>query len=289
MLGLLLKPVLISCHTDHTARPREQQNKQLRPSIRHGVKSSNSIASNSLRKNTSVTFSQDLLSTGSQATIISSSSCDTSINNSIRNMSISEREHSGTCEQPQEPPMPAPLQYYYNPSMRCSAVTLDPNNVPARSMTFQDMLDEGDGKEGDLNQRCRNEQWKDFECLNAPNKKRRGTMSRSSGVVSANDLAVMRRSASKMKTTANSMFATLSKANSTLSLSGSPSLAKTNQSILPGLSNGKPQESLSTMMSEPALKRSFTESLLENKVHSISAGLAYGSKHIQMLSSCKNV
>lgn len=266
------------------ARPKEQQNKHLRSSLRQGVKSSSSDPSSNLHKNSSVTFSE-FLTTHNQATLISNtSSCDASINNSIQKMSISEPEHSRTCEQPQEPPRPAPLQYYYNPSMRCSAVTLDPKNVPARSMTFQDMLDEGDGKEGDLNQRYRNEQWKDFDCLHAP-KKRRGTMSRSIGVVSANDLAAMRRSASRMKTTANSMFATLSKANSTLSLSRSPSRTKTNQSI--SSSNDKTQETL-LPMSEPALKRSFTESLLGTKIHSISAGLAYGSKHIQMLNSCKN-
>lgn len=77
-------------------------------------------------------------------------------------------------------------------------MSLDANNrPPLRSTTFQDMLDEGDGKEGDLNQRFRNERWKAFDCLHAaPNKKRRGeAMSRSNGVVSANDLALMRRSA----------------------------------------------------------------------------------------------
>lgn len=176
--------------------------------------------------------------------------------------------HNANPNEPQDPSKPT-LQYYYHPNMRCSAISLDINNLPPRSKTFQDMLDEGDGKEGDLNQRYRNERWKDFDCLSGPPKKRRGTISRSNGVVSANDLAAMRRSAGRM---ANSNFKTNGISSSFAALT--PNTSRSGQDSLD--------------RAEAALKRSYTESLLGTRVYPVSAGLAYGSKHIQMLKSCKN-
>eukprot|EP00804_Cyclotella_cryptica_P024957 CCRYP_015496-RA/>CCRYP_015496-RA protein AED:0.28 eAED:0.28 QI:0/-1/0/1/-1/1/1/0/652 len=62
------------------------------------------------------------------------------------------------------------LQYYYKAGMRGG---ISAQNVlgaeekrifskSLRNLTFREMLDEGDGKEGDLNLRLRNEQWKVF-------------------------------------------------------------------------------------------------------------------------------
>lgn len=82
-----------------------------------------------------------------------------------------------------------------------------------------------------------------------------------------------------MQMNTNSTFAALSKSGSALSLSRHPLL---NQSI----STNEPQELAST--NTEALKRSYTESVLETRVGSISAGLAYGSEHIRMLNPCKN-
>lgn len=229
---------------------------------------------NNMRKTGSVTFSGDLTS-HSQGTPKSTSSCDVSINTSVQNMTISESVHNNTAKRSgkvPESPKVAPLQYYYNPSMRCSAAALDATSPPSRSMTFQDMLDEGDGKEGDLNQRSRNEQWKEFSCFEAPMKKRKETNSRSNGIVSSNDLLAMRRSASIMKVSANSAFVTVKKSKSALSLFADSCIK--NQSIR------------STNPEQPALKRGYAESPLG--VSSVSAGLAYGSKHVQMLKSCPN-
>jgi len=41
------------------------------------------------------------------------------------------------------------------------------SNSKALILTFREMLDEGDGKEGDLNLRLRNEQWKDFSAFSS--------------------------------------------------------------------------------------------------------------------------
>ncbi|KAL3797266.1 hypothetical protein HJC23_004558 [Cyclotella cryptica] len=68
------------------------------------------------------------------------------------------------------------LQYYYKAGMgsgllaqnllRSTGLAGEQKQViskSSRSLTFRDMLDEGDGKEGDLNLHLRNEQWKVFQ------------------------------------------------------------------------------------------------------------------------------
>ena len=49
------------------------------------------------------------------------------------------------------------LQYYYKPQIQTTAPRFLHRNI-----TMREMLDEGDGKEGDLNVRLRNERWKEF-------------------------------------------------------------------------------------------------------------------------------
>ena len=157
--------------------------------------------------------------------------------------------------------------------MRSSATAIDMNIPPQRSKTFQEMLDVGDGKEGDLNLRLRNEQWKAFDGVEAPAKKRRGPMSMSNGVVSANDLAAMRRNASRMKIDTHSTFGVLSKSRTSIALSESFS----------GYNN-RPTSNESSRRTDFTPKRSHTESSTGN-VHTISAGLAYGSEHVRVLTS----
>ncbi|KAL3789028.1 hypothetical protein HJC23_008175 [Cyclotella cryptica] len=59
------------------------------------------------------------------------------------------------------------LENCYNAALLCSPRSLDEinnimNSSQSQTVTFHDLLDEGDGKDGDLNWRFRNEQWKTF-------------------------------------------------------------------------------------------------------------------------------
>jgi hypothetical protein len=54
-----------------------------------------------------------------------------------------------------------PLQYYFETGMK-STKPIALNKRPSRIMNLRDMLDEGDGVEGDVNARVRNDQWKPF-------------------------------------------------------------------------------------------------------------------------------
>mmetsp|Transcript_22408 Transcript_22408/g.44671 ORF Transcript_22408/g.44671 Transcript_22408/m.44671 type:complete len:303 (+) Transcript_22408:180-1088(+) len=49
-------------------------------------------------------------------------------------------------------------------------------NVNGQNLTFRDMLDEGDGNEGDLNLRHRNQQWKDFRTFSHDWNERNGAV-----------------------------------------------------------------------------------------------------------------
>jgi hypothetical protein len=263
--------------TKARARPRQQH-----LNMRAGVKSSIKFTSSpgNIRKVASVAFARSI-QCPSQSTLISSSSGEVSVNTSIRNMSLSESEHSHQADntvQSQQDSKQSQLQYYYTPSMRSSAIAIDINNPPQRSKTFQEMLDEGDGKDGDLNLRLRNEQWKAFDCLEAPVKKKRGPMYTSNGVVSANDLAAMRRNASRMKMDADSTFGVLSKSRTSASLSGSYGRCANT------LTSGESSHSRSLRRADFTSKRSYSESS-SKVVHTVSAGLAYGSDHIRVVAS----
>ena len=169
------------------------------------------------------------------------------------------------------------LQYYYNPAMKCSALSLDLNNNeancnPTRTITFRDVLDEGDGKMGDLNLRLRNEQWKTFAeaslmeedtvstTFSERRKKRKLPSPHSrGGWVSANDLAVLRRAASRLKMPTDlDEFALLSKAKSSM--------------------RNTPVVTLEEFLVHSLILRDFT-----------SAGLAYGSDNFRILNGCQTI
>ena len=88
-------------------------------------------------------------------------------------------------------------QHYYNPGMK-STIWLSLDGRSARAMTFRDVLDEGDGKEGDLNVQLRNDQWKSFmdgKTGNHPRHLCNNHRQHGERCFSANDLAVLRRAA----------------------------------------------------------------------------------------------
>ncbi|KAL7508475.1 hypothetical protein ACHAXN_005547 [Cyclotella atomus] len=278
------------------------------------------------------------------------------------------------------------LQYYYKPLLKTTNLdlTISPS-TPAfsqklRNLTFREMLDEGDGKEGDMNVRLRNEQWKVFRsnsCTVSDDEgdantnngnsvsgvKRVLTPSSSGGsasdgggssniargyqdtgghqmmdhpqnntpmmqhsligahrgCVSAHDLAVLRRSASKMKMTAaggtawagvlpsvqstiqspqrpgETLGASMLSRLSSIESSGT-SLGDSNTSATVGGSNNGPAVMSSTsnatsplaqMMAKKFNMRMMpdngqssmrsTTNLMGRRVHTVSAGLAYGS------------
>jgi hypothetical protein len=161
--------------------------------------------------------------------------------------------------------------------MKCSALSLDliknkAKVAPSRTMTFRDVLDEGDGKVGDLNVRLRNEQWKTFaeaslaeedEVSTASSESRKKRKQPSSysrgGWVSANDLTVMRRAASRLKMSRHlDEFALLSEAKSSM-------------------------RNIHVMTSEEFLVQSL------NLRHATSAGLAFGSDNFRILNACKTI
>ncbi len=227
----------------------------------HRLSSSLKVNDPKMKKTASVTFATNI--GHSQATIVSNASTEADIKNS---------PFSSNTESPEDPMINEPkgLQYYYNPSLKCSAMTLDIRSVnqPSRTMTLQDVLDEGDGKEGDLNLKHRNEQWKAFgsaeEAVSSASRKRKHMPSmHRRGWVSTNDLALLRRSASRMKLAAKDLCLDI----------------KPNE--LPSMLNS------STMQSKPlTIKRNYTEAVLTSAV---SAGLAYGSDNIRMLNSLREV
>eukprot|EP00804_Cyclotella_cryptica_P024955 CCRYP_015501-RA/>CCRYP_015501-RA protein AED:0.03 eAED:0.03 QI:456/1/1/1/1/1/2/291/270 len=93
------------------------------------------------------------------------------------------------------------LQYYYNTGMKYT-IKLPLDGRPARAMTFRDVLDEGDGKEGDLNVQRRNEQWKtltDGKKGNCPRPLHHCRREHGERSFSSTDLAVLRQSACRRK------------------------------------------------------------------------------------------
>eukprot|EP00804_Cyclotella_cryptica_P002936 CCRYP_013301-RA/>CCRYP_013301-RA protein AED:0.00 eAED:0.00 QI:640/1/1/1/0.25/0/5/412/361 len=209
------------------------------------------------------------------------------------------------------------LQYYYNAKLKSSAVALDliKNKTTAassRTMTFRDVLDEGDGKEGDLNLRRRNEQWKTFSETSLADeddgsaassewrrKRKRPSPYARGGWVSANDLAVLRRAASRMKMSTHfDELASLSRANSSKvhllkelgeTLGGSM-LSRISQDLNVGTSSELFMRNTPLIIerTHPASTASSGNLSLVRRVHTISAGLAYGSDNFRILNECKN-
>ena len=207
-----------------------------------------------------------------------------SLNGTSSNADFLAQQHQ---LQMQHPPAPSKLcwsntttpnlQYYYNPAMKCSALSLDLNNNeancnPTRTITFRDVLDEGDGKMGDLNLRLRNEQWKTFAeaslmeedtvstAFSESRKKREHhSLHSREGWVSTNNLVVFIRAASRLKMPNDlDEFALLS-------------IAKSGMRNTPVVTS---EEFLVHML----ILRDFT-----------SAGLAYGSDNFRILNGCQTI
>eukprot|EP00804_Cyclotella_cryptica_P024949 CCRYP_015497-RA/>CCRYP_015497-RA protein AED:0.03 eAED:0.03 QI:391/1/1/1/1/1/2/352/317 len=169
------------------------------------------------------------------------------------------------------------LQYFYKPALK-PTTSLLLKRRPARVLPFRDMLDEGDGKEGDWNVLLRNEQWKTFmdgKMRKLPRHLHHNRRQQGERDLSATDLAVLRRAACRK--------------NMNWVKSGGKPGESLGGPMLSSLSHGRNEfvRSSSTQFmpvdhSKTSIER-MSVPILKQRGSTASAGLAYGSEIFQML------
>ena len=152
------------------------------------------------------------------------------------------------------------------------------NRRPARVAPFRNMLDEGDGKEGDLNVRLRNEQWKTFMDGKTRNPRHLHHCRRQHGErdIFATDLAVLRKAASHRKM---NWFKSTGKPGETLGASMLSILSQDKNEFIICASSA---QFMLVDHSKMGLERILVPSS-DQRSNTVSAGLAYGSDVFRMM------